>query len=336
MARHRIGPTCVLGAALLLALPPFVAAQQPSRRTSAGSGAKAGTAKTWVPAKTPWGDPDLQGQWNSQTSTPLQRPLTGALAGKDTISEDEAETLEETERASFDAAPKAGDPGTYNAFWRDNGKALTRTSLIIDPPDGRIPPLTPAAEQRIAAERRERSTRGPSDSPDTYEDLGTWPRCISRGWNGIGSWYSSNYQIFQSPGYVVVFQELIHEARIIPLDGRSHLRQSIPQWMGDSRGHWEGNTLVVDTTGFDPKTNYQGSRETLHLIERYTRTEADTIDYQFTVDDPGTFTKPWTVARPMRAVRDGVSVFEYACHEGNHAMVGILSGARVADRAKKQ
>ena len=333
MTTQCLGLASALGMTAALGLSAVVAAQQTPRPSS--TAAKTGTKKAWVATKTPWGDPDLQGQWNSQTSTPLQRPLTGALAGKETISEDEAETFEETERAAFDAAPRAGDPGTYNAFWRDSGKALTRTSLIIDPSDGRIPPLTPTAEQRIAAERRERSTRGPADSPDTYEDLGTWPRCISRGWNGIGSWYSSNYQIFQAPGYVVVFQELIHEARIIPLDGRPHIPSSVPQWMGDSRGHWEGNTLVVDTTNFDPKTNYQGSRETLHLIERYTRADADTIDYRFTVDDPKTFTKPWTVMRPMRAVRDGISVFEYACHEGNHAMVGILSGARVADRAKR-
>ena len=146
------------------------------------------------PPRTAWGDPDIQGQWNSQTSTPLQRPSTGPLSGRETISEEEAETFEQTERRSFDEAPRAGDPGTYNAFWRDEGKALTRTSLITDPPDGRIPPFTPEAQARLAAERAERGKRGPADS---YADLSLWTRCISRGWNGIGSWYSSNYQIFQ-------------------------------------------------------------------------------------------------------------------------------------------
>ncbi len=330
MAKRVFGPLGALGVVSALVLSSVVAAQQSAQKPPT----KGTAAKKWVTPKTGWGDPDLQGYWNSQTSTPLQRPLTGELANKETISEEEAETIEEKERASFDAAPRTGDPGTYNAFWRDNGKALTRTSLIIDPPDGRIPPLTPSAQQRIAAEQKERAKRGPSDSPDSYEDLGPWPRCISRGWNGIGSWYSSNYQIFQSPGYVVVFQELIHEARIIPLDGRPHLPKSVQQWMGDSRGHWEGDTLVVDTTNFSPKTNYQGSRETLHLIEKYRRTDENTIDYQFTVDDPSTFTKPWTVSRPMRQVTDGVSVFEYACHEGNRAMIGILTGARMADKAK--
>ncbi len=185
----------------------------------------------------------------------------------------------------------------------------------------------------MAAERAARSQRGPSTSPDTYTDLSPWTRCISRGWNGIGSWYSSNYQIFQSPGYVVVFQELIHEPRVVPLDGRPHLPPSVPQWLGDSRGHWEGDTLVVETTNFDPKTNFRGARDTLRLTEWYTRVDDDTIDYRFTVDDPHTFTRPWTVSRPMTRITDRVSIFEYACHEGNYAMEGILGGARAAERA---
>jgi hypothetical protein len=297
---------------------------------SAPTGAPETSQSKWTPAKTPWGDPDLQGQWNSQTSTPLERPLSGALAGKENITEEEAETFERTERQSFDEAPRSGDPGTYNAFWRDEGKALTRTSLINDPPDGRVPTYTPEAEKRLAAERAERSTRGPADS---YKDLSAWTRCISRGWNGIGSWYSSNYQIFQSPGYVVVFQELIHEPRIIPLDGRAHLPQGVGQWLGDSRGHWEGNTLVVETTNFDPKASYRGSRETLRLIERYTPRDAKNLDYEFTVDDPKTFTRPWTVARPMRRETGGITIFEYACHEGNYAMSHILAGARAEEKS---
>ncbi len=283
--------------------------------------------------RTPWGDPDLQGQWNSQTSTPLERPADGPLAGRETVPLEEAATLEATNRANFDLPPREGSVGNYNAFWRDVGRALARTSLIVDPPDGRIPALSPEGRARIEAERAERSTRGPSNSPDIYSDLSPWTRCISRGWNGIGSWYSSNYQIFQTPGYVVVFQELIHEPRIIPLDGRPHLPPSVSQWMGDSRGHWEGDTLVVETTNFDPKTSYQGSRDTLHLTERYTRVDDDTIDYRFTVDDPRTFTRPWTVSRPMTRIADRVSIFEYACHEGNYAMAGILAGARAEERA---
>jgi hypothetical protein len=285
----------------------------------------------WKPPRTPWGDPDIQGQWNNQTSTPLQRPTSGPLAGRDTISEEEAETFEASERRSFDEAPRAGDPGTYNAFWRDEGKALTRTSLITDPPDGRVPPFTPEAQARLAAERAERSKRGPADS---YTDLSLWTRCVSRGWNGIGSWYSSNYQIFQSPGYVVVFQELIHEPRIIPLDNRPHLPEGTTQWLGDSRGRWEGDTLIVETTNFDARTNFQGSRDTLKLIERYRLRDANNLDYEFTIDDPKTFTQKWTAARPMRRQSDGISVFEYACHEGNYAMTGILKGARLEERVK--
>jgi len=288
------------------------------------------TSKKWTPARTSWGDPDIQGQWNSQTSTPLERPLTGGRAGKAVLSDEEAETLEREERESFDAAPQAGDPGTYNAFWRDEGKGLTRTSLIIDPPDGRVPSLTPEAEKRVAAERAARKGRGPADS---YTDLTLWTRCVSRGWNGIGSWYSSNYQIFQSPGYVVVYQELIHESRIIPLDGRPHLPQNANQWLGDSRGRWEGNTLVVETINFDPRTEFRGSHDTLRLTERYTPTDAGTLDYQFTVNDPQTFTRPWTVSRPMRRQTEGITIFEYACHEGNYAMTGILTGARVQEKA---
>ena len=286
---------------------------------------------------TPWGDPDLQGQWNSQTSIPLERPLEGPLAGKELLTEEEASTLEQENRARYDLPPTEGSPGTYNAFWRDFGNPLTRTSLIIDPPDGRIPPLTPEGQGRLDAETTERSTRGSSDSPDTYADLSNWTRCISRGWNGIGSWYSSNYQIFQTPEHVVVFQELIHEPRIIPLDGRPHLPQSIPLWMGDSRGHWEGNTLVVETTNFSLKTNFRGSRDSLHLTERYKRVDENTIDYRFTVDDPKTFMRPWSVVRPMTRIdiADRRSIFEYACHEGNYGMIGILAGARAEERIER-
>jgi hypothetical protein len=291
---------------------------------------------SWTPPETEWGDPDLQGQWNSQTSIPLERPVTGPLAGKEALTVEEATALEQENRARYDLPPREGDPGTYNAFWRDFGNPLTRTSLIIDPPDGRIPALTSEGRARLDTEAAARSTRGPGDSPDTYADLSTWTRCISRGWNGIGSWYSSNYQIFQVPGYVVVFQELIHEPRIIPLDGRPHLPGSVRQWMGDSRGHWEGDTLVVETTNFDPRANFLGSRDTLHLTERYTRVDDDTLDYRFTINDLQTFATPWTVVKPMTRIdiADRRSIFEYACHEGNYGMEGILAGARAEERAE--
>ena len=285
-------------------------------------------ADQYAAPRTAWGDPDLQGQWNSQTSTPLERPLSGALAGKETLSDEEAESLEVAHLANGDKPPAEGDPGTYNSFWFDRGKGLNRTSLILDPPDGRVPAYTPAAEQRIAAERAERARRGPADS---YADLPPWTRCITRGWNGIGSNYSSNTQIFQSPGYVVILQELIHEPRIIPLDGREGLPAGVKQWLGVSRGRWEGDTLVVETRNFDPRSSYRGSSPDLVLTERYTRTSADEIDYRFTMHDPATYAKDWTVGRPMRREAGTLTMFEYACHEGNISMPGILAGARKED-----
>src|SRR5688572_541813 len=284
-----------------------------------------GDAVKYDGARTAWGDPDLQGQWNSQTSTPLERPLTGALAGKETLTDDEAEGLEQAHLARGDAPPAPGDPGTYNSFWFDRGKGLTRTSLIIDPEDGRVPAYTPEAERRLAAERAERASRGPADS---YADLPAWTRCITRGWNGIGSNYSSNTQIFQSPGYVVVLQELIHEPRFIPLDKREGLPSSVHQWLGVSRGHWEGDTLVVETRNFEPRGSYRGSSPALVLTERFTRTSAEEIDYRFTMHDPSTYVRDWTVGRPMRKETGKITMFEYACHEGNIAMPGILAGAR--------
>ena len=303
----------------------------------AGAMPAAGQTTTRTPPLTPWGDPDLQGQWNSQTSIPLERPLEGPLAAKESLTEEQAAAFERENRARYDLPPNEGSPGTYNAFWRDFGNPLTRMSLIVDPPDGRIPALTQAGRMRLDAEAAARSTRGPNDSPDTYADLSNWTRCISRGWNGIGSWYSSNYQIFQVPGYVVVFQELIHEPRIIPLDGGPHLSDSVRLWLGDSRGHWEGDTLVVETTNFDSRTNFRGSRDTLHLTEHYRRVNDDTLDYRFTITDPHTFTRPWTVVRPMTRIdiAERRSIFEYACHEGNYGMVGILAGARAEERAER-
>jgi hypothetical protein len=223
-----------------------------------------------------------------------------------------------------------GDPGTYNSFWFDRGKGLNRTSLILDPPDGRVPAYTPEATQRLAAERAERATRGPADS---YADLPPWTRCITRGWNGIGSNYSSNTQIFQSPGYVVVLQELIHEPRIFPLDRREGLPSDVKQWLGDSRARWEGDTLVVETRNFDRRSSYRGSSTALVLTERYTRTDDDTIDYRFTMHDPSTYVSDWTVGRPMRREADRLTMFEYACHEGNIAMTGILAGARKEEQS---
>jgi len=276
--------------------------------------------------RTPWGDPDLQGLWSNQTSTPLERP--GTLRDKETLTQQEADEREEEARLSADRPPRAGDPGTYNSVWRDPGKGLTRTSLIVDPPDGRVPALTAEGQARVAARAAAATARGLAHP---WEDLGVWTRCISRGVIKIGSFYSSSHQIIQAPGYVVIVQELIHESRIVPLDRRPHVSPALRQWMGDSRGRWEGDTLVVETTNFSDLNPYRGSGDTMRLVERFTRVATDSIDYQFTVDDPHIFTRPWTVSMPMSK---GGAMFEYACHEGNYAMGNILAGALLEERPR--
>jgi hypothetical protein len=302
--------------------------------------AKTAVAATWSAPRTPWGDPELQGTWNNATSTPLERP--SEFAGKPVLTDDEALELEEQAKSRRDSPPRAGDPGTYNSFWSDSDRSgvLTRTSLIVDPPDGRIPPLTPEAKKRDAARVEVRRGRGPADS---YEDRNRWERCLARGLPMAPGPYNNSYQILQTPESVVILMEMIHDVRIIPLDGRPHGR--IRSWLGDSRGRWEGNTLVVDTINFADKLDgnpylpahrgamfqHTGSGETLHLIERFTRVDADTINYEFTMDDPQTFTKPWTALVPMVKTED--QAYEYACHEGNYGLANILRGARADDAA---
>lgn len=284
---------------------------------------------TWT-ARTPDGQPDLQGIWTNSTLTPLERPA--ALAQKQFYTDEELAVLQrQRAQADHDQAPRTGDPGTYNQFWWDEGQLLRQTSLIVDPPDGRIPSLTPEGERRRAA-RRARST--PADGP---EDRNLSERCITRGAPKLPGGYNNNFQIVQTPGYVAIFQEMIHEIRIIPIDGRPHAPAPVRSFLGDSRGRWEGNTLVVDTTNFNDRvgaTSYNccgGAAEHLHLIERFTRIDAHTIDYQYTVDDPTTFTRSWTVTVPMRQFAG--PLYEYACHEANYGMTGILKGHRAVEKA---
>jgi hypothetical protein len=280
--------------------------------------------------RTPWGDPDLQGIWSNGTITPFERPA--ALAGKEVLTEQEALELEQQwlKNNNQDRRDGAGTDAdvsrAYNDFWWDRGTKVVagrQTSLVVDPPDGRVPALTPEGQKRAA----ERAARG----YDSWENRSLWERCITRGLPMIPGPYNNNYQILQTPGYVVILHEMIHDARIIPLDGRPHIGQSIRQWFGDSRGRWEGETLVVDTTNFSGKANYRGSTDGLHLIERFTRISPHTVRYEFTIDDPTTFTKRWTAAIPMTRTED--PIYEYACHEGNYGMVNLLSGARVQEKA---
>ena len=289
-------------------------------------------------SRTAWGDPDLQGIWsyNDDVDTPFERP--GELAGKAVVGDEElAALLEERAKRNVERAPTIGGetgagPVHWYEFW---GAKSARTSRVIDPPDGRVPPLTPEARRREAARADARRGRGPSDS---WEDRSLGDRCIvSRGgWPHVvvnpGS-YGNLVQIQQSPGYVVIVHEMIHNARIIPVDGRPHIGQQIRQYVGDSRGHWEGNTLVVEVTNFSDKTDFRGSRDTLRLVERFTRVDADTITYEVTIHDPTTFTRPWTLGVPLKSDPGQTLIFEYACHEGNYAMRNILSGARADERA---
>lgn len=290
--------------------------------------------KTWTAPRTPDGEPDLEGYWTNATITPFERPHE--LAAKQFLTPEEAAALEkETGQTRVDRAPPPGDTGGYNEFWYDRGTKVVptrRTSLIVDPPDGRIPRLTPEAQAQLDKTRaaaREHPADGP-ESRSLQERCILWP---TAGPPMLPSGYNNMYQIVQAPGYVMIQTEMIHDVRVIPLDGRPHLPPNVHLWMGDSRGHWEGNTLVVDTTNFSSKTSFRGASEKLHLVERFTRTDPETILYQFTVDDPQAFTKSWSAEIPMSR-RPG-PLFEYACNEGNYALTDILAGARAEEQKSK-
>jgi len=296
--------------------------------------------RKWTPPRTADGQPDLQGIWTNATITPFERSQN--LGDKAFLTDAEATALEEQAagRRAADAPPRTGDVGSYNQVWFDSGERVVstrRTSLVIDPPDGRVP-LRPEAE---AARDFASAHEG-----DSYEFMSVWDRCITRGVPGgmFPAGYNNAYSIVQTPGYVVIHYEMIHEARVIPLDGRPHLPAHVRSWNGDPRGSWDGNTLVVETTNYNSKgwiaTQAAAGRikgipqtESLRVVERFTRLDADTIDYQATIDDPKMFTRPWSVSIPLH--RDSAyQIYEYACHEGNRAVEGILRGARAQESRK--
>ena len=279
--------------------------------------------------------PDIQGIWNFATITPFERPAE--LAEKEFFTEQEAveyerKALERMNMDRRDGGALADLERAYNDFWWDRGTKVVktrRTSLIIDPKNGRIPPLTAAAKERQAA--RQAANRGHEfDGP---ENRPLFERCLilqGAGAPTTPTAYNNNTQIVQTPGFVVIHNEMGHEVRIIPLDGRPHLPQSMRQWKGDSRGHWDGDTLVVQTTNFSEKNSFRGSGPNMILTERFRRLDADTLEYRFTVDDPDTFTQPWAVEIPL--TRTPGPIFEYACHEGNYGMRGVLTGARAQEK----
>ena len=298
------------------------------------------------------GQADLQGVWLSNSATPLERPK--GLEGKPFLTDAEVAELKKRAQRLFKQGNSdfaSGDNAFLAAYANveqyKNPNISTggaedmvdrefdnRTSLIVNPPDGKLPALTPAGQRRqaAAAEAAKRPTTRP-------EDLTNFIRCITFGVPRVGGNFGagpySYYQIFQTAGYVVLFTEMIHEARIIPLDGRPHLPQNIRQWSGDSRGRWEGKTLVVDTTNFSTKSNFMGSAEDLHLVERLTRVAPNRIDYTVTIDDPTTWTKPWTASLRLTQTKD--AIYEFACHEGNYdIMVGMLGAARADEKAAEK
>jgi hypothetical protein len=302
--------------------------------------------KTWTPARTGDGQPDLQGTWTNATLTPFQRPPE--LAGKEFFTEQEEAAFEQ-KRLQQNDVESGGDDGkrgpadlarrAYNGAWFDRGSHgvnTRRTSLVVEPSDGRIPPMTPEGKKKFD-EAHASFAAHPADGP---ENRPLSERCIlfpNAGPPMLPEPYNNNYQIVQSPGFVTIMAEMVHDVRVVPLDGRPHLPSDVHQWKGDSRGHWEGNILVIDTTNFayNDKSRfgvaYDGfTDQNLHVTERFTRTGPATILYRATVDDPSIYTKPWTVETTLS--KRAEPIYEYACHEGNYGMFGILSGERVQEK----
>jgi hypothetical protein len=309
----------------------------------AADGAKTGASKAYSPPRTPDGKPDLQGIWANNNATPLERPKS--LEGRALLTREEVDALRKRQDEIFagDGDAAFGDAifeavisdvhkykpttfdvttGNYNAFWLVERDFDNRTSLITDPADGRMPPLTDAAKERNTQSLRNRSA---SDGP---ESRSLSERCITFGVPDLLAGYNSYYQIVQTPRTVVLHAEKIHDARVVPLDGRPHAPAAVRDWYGDSRGHWEGDTLVIDTVNL--KSSFRGASEQLHLIERFTRAGPDTLHYEVTFDDPATWSRKWTLMIPLKRTDD--HIYEYACHEGNSGLAGILSGARAEER----
>ena len=309
---------------------------------AAGQSAPDGTG--WTLPRTADGHPDLQGVWANNSVTPFERPPQ--WAGKERLTDEELAELKVAAALVVESGLDAqfGDQlvlkalegltdadsydttGNYNQFWMADRDFTHQTSLVIDPPDGQVPALTVAAERRAEEGRAHRSAH-PADGP---EDRSLGERCVNFGVPRLGAGYNSYFQVFQTVGHVAVFKEMAHDVKLIPVGGVPHVPDGVRLWNGDSRGRWEDDTLVVETSNFSPKSRFRASAENLHLVERYTRVDSDTLNYEVTVTDPSTWTQPWTVLIPLKRSDD--AVFEYACHEGNYGMEGILSGHRAQER----
>jgi hypothetical protein len=320
-------PTLTLALIIAVLSPPTLAQQKRGQ---------------WTALRTPWGDPDLQGTWTNETITPFERPA--ALANTPFLTAAEAAALEARaarQRESADDVARPGDVGSYNQVWFDSGTRVVSTrqsSLVVEPADGRVPLRPEALQQREEYEAR---------NGDAPEFMSPWDRCITRGIPGgfFPAGYNNGYQIVQGRGYVLIHYEMIHAARIIPTDGRAHLPAHLRSIDGDSVGRWEGDTLVVDVTNYNGKgwiaTNAAAGRmrgvlqsDALHVVERFTRVSASTIHYEVTIDDPKMYTQPWKVAIPLER-DDEYRIFEYACHEGNHAVENVLRSARTLETGRR-
>jgi hypothetical protein len=287
----------------------------------------------WTAPRTPWGDPDLEGIWSYATITPLERP--DRYAGREFLTREEVTALNTEAAARGDQRStdrQADVAGAYNAFWWDRGASTGRTSLIVDPSDGRLPPLTADGQRR----RAEAAAARRGGEYDSWEDRPLQERCIIyHGVPPLPTGYNNHYQIVQAPGFVAILDENIHDVRTIPLDGRPHLPAGVRQWNGDSRGRWEGATLVVETANYHPKTTFRfpTAPEKLRAVERFRRVGPDRIDYRYTIHDAATYVSPWTVELPLNRIEG--PILEYACHEGNYSLPHVLAGARAQEAEGK-
>src|SRR5215475_8156407 len=325
-----------LGCCGAIVLAATLSAQTASPRPSGASTPTRQAVKTYVPARTAWGDPDLQGTYTNkdESGIPFERPskFTGKT-NADVDDEELKELIAERSKAAVDRAPGIGgaETGAGPTHWYENyGAKNSRAWLVVEPADGTIPPTTAEATARAAERARQRAGHGPADSP---EDRSLYDRCITRGIPGsmMPAIYGNSYEIIQSPGWVAIRYEMVNETRIIPLGPAPHVSGKIREYLGDARGHFEGNTLVVETTNFTDKTAYRGSSENLKLIERFKPLGPNTVEWSVTFEDPHTWAKPWTFAMNLTKVPDEQGPFEYACNEGNYGLHNILTAARAEE-----
>jgi hypothetical protein len=297
--------------------------------------------KSWTPPRTAWGDPEIAGVFTNsdESGIPFERPAEfEGRRVEDVTPAELADIVRKRQQQTVERAPTLSEfPGaTSPLHWFENYNAAnSRAWLVSDPPDGKVPPTTPEAQARAAARALARSAHGPAD---TWEDRSYYDRCITRGIPGsmMPAIYGNSYQIHQGPGYVAIRYEMVNETRIVPLDGRPHINEKIRRYLGDARGHWDGNTLVVETTNFTDKTAYRGSSESLKMTERFKPIAPDTVEWSVTFDDPHTWSKPWTFTMNLTKADDSQRPFEYACHEGNYGLKNILTAARAEDQAAQE